>query len=378
VDPVDVLIKLFRELSDPWKAIVFYLTFILAGGLLVWGWLRRKENAELRKDLRRLKNQLDLVTEERDQLLGRFQALDRIDSHVWTQPDRNQRNRFVPKEKRRARFIALCNLKGGVGKTTLTLNLGVVLALQGKKVLLVDLDFQGTLSNLALQPELLSQYRNNGWTTQALLRLERRVPEVSHLFFPVSDATNCRIALAQETLEVAEFEQQSRFFVNPDQEVRFLLQQALHTPEVFQTYDYVLFDCPPRMSTACINALTCADYLLIPTALSQVDIEAVPRTLKWLTELHQVVQAVFLGAIVTRGRMRAGSLVSYEQSQLDNLVQLIARLQPGSGFVFDAKIPDSPEIHRATSRRQAVVAYNEQARGWFQAVADELKRKVLS
>jgi chromosome partitioning protein len=376
MESVDFLVKLFRELPEPWQAVVFFLTFLLAGGLFVWGWLRRRENADLQMTVGRLNRQLELVTEERDQLLARFQALDRIDCHVWTQPDRNQHNRFVPKEKRQTRFLALCNLKGGVGKTTLTLNLGVVLALNGKKVLLVDLDFQGTLSNLALPPELLQLYRTNGWTTEALLRLGRKVPEVAHLFFPVSDAANCRVVLAQETLEVAEFEQQSRFFVNPDHEVRFLLQRAVHTPEVFQAYDYVLFDCPPRMSTACINALTCADYLLIPTTLSQVDIEAVPRTMKWMKELHQVVQAVFLGAVITRGRMRKGRLVAHEQSQLDNLVQLIARLQPGSGLVFDAKIPDSPEIHRAAARRQAVVAYNDEARGWFQAVADELKRKV--
>src|SRR5207245_9308812 len=76
-------------------------------------------------------------------------------------------NRFVPREQRRTRFIALANLKGGVGKTTLTLNLGVSLAERGKKILLVDLDFQGTLSNLALPRNLVNDYRNKGGTTDA-------------------------------------------------------------------------------------------------------------------------------------------------------------------------------------------------------------------
>jgi cellulose biosynthesis protein BcsQ len=64
-------------------------------------------------------------------------------------------------------------------------------------------------------------------------------------------------------------------------------------PEIFQQFDYVLFDCPPRMSTACINALTCSDHVLVPSTLSQLDIDAVPRTLKWLHELHAVVRQVF-------------------------------------------------------------------------------------
>src|SRR5438876_233895 len=152
--------------------------------------------------------------------------------------------------------------------------------------------------------------------------------------------------IARERLELVEFERQSRFFVNPEQEARFVLQSAFHTQEVFQQFDYVLFDCPPRMSTACINALTCSDHVLIPSTLSQLDIEAVPRTLKWLRELHAVVRASFLGVVITRARMRQEKLVSYELPQLDNLRQLIRGHQTGEGFVLDCMVPDSPRIHQ--------------------------------
>ena len=101
-------------------------------------------------------------------------------------------------------------------------------------------------------------------------------------------------------------------------DVRFLLQTRLHTDLVFQEYDYVLFDCPPRLSTACVNALVCADYILAPTSLSQSDIEAVPRTLSWLRQLHHVVRAQFLGAIVCGCNVRSDKLIKFEQAQLAN------------------------------------------------------------
>jgi cellulose biosynthesis protein BcsQ len=182
--------------------------------------------------------------------------------------------------------------------------------------------------------------------------------------------------IARERLELVEFERQSRFFVNPEQEARFLVQKALHVPEILQQFDYVLFDCPPRMSTACINALTCSDHVLVPSTLSQLDIEAVPRTLKWLHELHAVVRATFLGVVVTRARMRADDLVSYERAQMNKLRDFIRAHQPGDGFVFPCMVPDSPKIHQLTAERKAVAIHSNDGKVWFGAIADELERRV--
>jgi cellulose biosynthesis protein BcsQ len=275
----DWLIKLFRELSETSKLVILFVLLLALIAYTVWQILSWRKQRDLKKELKRTKARPEEVTEDRAQLQERLLALDHVDRHVWTKPDQYGNNRFVPREQRRTRFIALVNLKGGVGKTTLTLNLGVSLGQRGKKVLLVDLDFQGTLSNLALPRELVNDYRDKGWTTDALLKANAAAP-VQSLLFAVQEAGNCRAMIAREHLELVEFERQSRFFVNPEQEARFLLQKALHVPEIFEQFDYVLFDCPPRMSTACINALTCSDYVLVPSTLSQLDIEAVPRTLK--------------------------------------------------------------------------------------------------
>jgi cellulose biosynthesis protein BcsQ len=371
----DTLIKLFHELSETSKLalfLVFLGIFIVDAVWRILAWPSQKQH---KKDFKRTEKQLQEVTKDRDQLQDRLLALDRVDSHVWTKPDLFANNHFVPREQRQTRFIALVNLKGGVGKTTLTLNLGVSLGLRDKRVLLVDLDFQGTLSNMALPRELVTDYRKKEWTTDALLKTNRGIP-VLNLLFDVPDAGNCRAMIAREELELVEFERQSRFFVNPEQEARFLVQRALHVPEIFQHFDYVLFDCPPRMSTTCINALTCSDHILVPSTLSQLDIEAVPRTLKWLDELRPVVRAKFLCAVITRARMREGNLVSYERPQMVSLVEFIRQHQPGEGFVLPCMVPDSPKIHQLTAEGKAAALHSPEGRAWFGAIADEIERRV--
>src|ERR1017187_5609515 len=164
----EYLVDLFREMPDWLKLVAFVILFLLLVGETVWQILSWREIRHLKRDLRDTRDDLKKVSEERDQLLARFESLNKVDSHVWTKPDAFKKNLFSSKSSRRARFVAISNLKGGVGKTTLTLNLGVTLALRGKRVLLLDLDFQGTLSNLALPIDLLKEYRRNQWTTDAL------------------------------------------------------------------------------------------------------------------------------------------------------------------------------------------------------------------
>jgi cellulose biosynthesis protein BcsQ len=205
--------------------------------------------------------------------------------------------------------------------------------------------------------------------------LNDRIP-VQSLHFSIEDAGNCRAMIARERLELVEFEWQSRFFVNPQQEARFLVQKALQVPEIFQQFDYVLFDCPPRMSTACINALTCADYLVVPSSLGQLDIDAVPRTLKWLGELHAVVQASFLCVVITRGRMRMGNLVEAERKQMARMAEAIKDHQPGEGFVLPYMVPDNPKIRQFTDERKAVAVHSPEGRAWFGAIAEEIERRI--
>jgi chromosome partitioning protein len=153
-----------------------------------------------------------------------------------------------PVEHGPARIIAMCNQKGGVGKTTSTINLGAALAEYGQKVLLVDFDPQGALSvGLGIAPHQLDKTIYNlimGRDVRAEdVVMKTNVPDMDLL------PSNIDLSAAEVQLvgEVAREQALARVLrpVVPD-------------------YDYVLVDCQPSLGLLTVNALTAADGVLIP------------------------------------------------------------------------------------------------------------------
>ncbi len=147
-----------------------------------------------------------------------------------------------------ARIIALCNQKGGVGKTTTTINLGAALAEYGRRVLIVDFDPQGAASvGLGVNPHELDS------TVYSLL-MERDVhlgDVVKHTAVEGLDVVPANIDLsAAEVQLVGEVARES------------VLARALRPAEA--DYDVVLIDCQPSLGLLTVNALTAAHGVLIP------------------------------------------------------------------------------------------------------------------
>jgi chromosome partitioning protein len=147
-----------------------------------------------------------------------------------------------------ARVIAMCNQKGGVGKTTTTINLGAALAEYGRKVLLVDFDPQGALSvGLGINPHDLQH-------TVYTLLMDRRVavPDVVHpTRLPGVDVLPANIDLsAAEVQLVGEVAREQA------------LVRALRTGT--EDYDVILVDCQPSLGLLTVNALTAAHGVMIP------------------------------------------------------------------------------------------------------------------
>jgi chromosome partitioning protein len=147
-----------------------------------------------------------------------------------------------------ARIVAICNQKGGVGKTTTTINLGAALAEHGRKVLLVDFDPQGALSvGLGFQPHELEVTIYN-------LLMERNLTAHDVLFKTSVDGLD----LLPSNIDLAGAEVQLVHEVGRE----FVLGRVLQP--VMPEYDIILIDCQPSLGLLTVNALACADGVLVP------------------------------------------------------------------------------------------------------------------
>jgi len=148
-----------------------------------------------------------------------------------------------------AAVISMCNQKGGVGKTTSTINLGAALAEYGRKVLLVDLDPQGALSaGLGVPHYELAHTVHN-------LMIEPRVG-IDEVLIPTRvDGLD----LIPSNIDLSAAEIQLVNEVGREQ----TLGRALRP--VLDRYDYVLIDCQPSLGLLTVNALACSDGVIIPT-----------------------------------------------------------------------------------------------------------------
>jgi chromosome partitioning protein len=147
-----------------------------------------------------------------------------------------------------ARIAAVCNQKGGVGKTTTTINLGAALAEQGRRVLLVDFDPQGALSvGLGIQPHELDATVYN-------LLMERGLSATDVV---IKTSVN-GMDLLPSNIDLSGAEVQLVHEVGRE----FVLGRVLEP--VIPDYDVILIDCQPSLGLLTVNALACADGVLVP------------------------------------------------------------------------------------------------------------------
>ena len=170
-----------------------------------------------------------------------------------------------------ARIVAVCNQKGGVGKTTTTINLGAALAEQGRRVLLVDFDPQGALSvGLGIQPHDIDNTVYN-------LLMERDVRAQDVLFHTPVDGMD----LLPSNIDLSGAEVQLVHEVGRE----FVLGGALK--DVVPEYDYIMIDCQPSLGLLTINALACADSVLIPLECEYFAMRGVALLMETINKVQQ-------------------------------------------------------------------------------------------
>ena len=185
-----------------------------------------------------------------------------------------------------AKVVAMCNQKGGVGKTTSTINLGASLAEYGRRVLLVDLDPQGALSaGLGVPHYELDNTVHN-------LLVEPRVSIDQVLLstrVPGLDLVPSNIDLSAAEIQLVNE-------VGREQS----LARALYP--VLDRYDYVLIDCQPSLGLLTVNGLACADGVIIPTECEYFSLRGLALLTDTVEKVHDRLnpKLAMTGILITR------------------------------------------------------------------------------
>ena len=251
-----------------------------------------------------------------------------------------------------AKIFAISNQKGGVGKTTTTINLATGLVEAGARVLLVDLDPQGNASTgLGVTPEQrrLTTYDvllDDAPLSEAIL--ETTIPG---LFICPANAD-----LSSADVELVSNEKRS-----------FLLQDALRQTDVDQFhFDFVLIDCPPSLNLLTVNAMIAANSVIVPLQAEFFALEGLSQLMLTIREIRQTANPAL--------RIEGVLLTMFDgRNRLCHQVEADARANLGD-VVFQTVIPRNVRVSEAPSFALSVLHYDPTSKGAvaYRALAAEI------
>ncbi|HCQ59763.1 MAG TPA: chromosome partitioning protein ParA [Sulfitobacter sp.] len=254
----------------------------------------------------------------------------------------------------RPKIVAIANQKGGVGKTTTTINLAAALAEAGKRILVVDLDPQGNASTgLGIEVE------DREFTTYDLL-LDDSLPED---VIQRTETDGLLIVPATVDLSSADIE----LFSNEKRS--FLLHDALRQPAMDQfEFDYILIDCPPSLNLLTVNAMIAAHSVLVPLQSEFFALEGLSQLMLTIREVRQSGNKEL--------RIEGVLLTMYDRrNNLSQQVESDARSNLGD-LVFQTVIPRNVRVSEAPSFAMPVLSYDPTSKGAqaYRDLAAELTR----
>ena len=248
------------------------------------------------------------------------------------------------------KIYVFVNQKGGVGKTTSAINIGAYIAEAGKKVLLVDFDSQGNMS------QGVGVSKDKPTIYELLAEQVEASEAIKHTPVAGLDAISASIDLSGAAIELV------------DQENReFFLKNALEPLK--SQYDYILIDCPPSLGMLTLNGLAAADAVLIPMQCEYFALEGITLLLQTVKKVQKsinpslVIGGIFFTMYDSRTRL-AQDVVMQVKSYFKDVV-------------FNSIIPRNVRLSEAPSHGQPICVYDPNCLGAksYQKLAEEVIRR---
>jgi chromosome partitioning protein len=266
---------------------------------------------------------------------------------------------LLPRHHTAPRVIAVANQKGGVGKTTTTINLGTALAAIGETVLIVDLDPQG---NASTGLGIGNKARNR--STYDIIMGATSLQEAA-----VATAVP-RLSVAPATLDLLGVELE----IAHDRERAHRLRRAVTAMAAAENdqpgYSYILVDCPPSLNLLTINALSAADAVLVPLQCEFFALEGLSQLLRTLDQVRDNINP--------RLTIHGVVLTMYDpRNNLSN--QVVSDVKEFMGDkVYETIIPRNVRVSEAPSHGKPVLLYDLKCAGaqaYLKLASEMIKRE---